>query len=256
MLKKICVQKEMEVAALKPYEAELLAAAQNKQPKNFKKIITAPGLSFICEIKRKSPSKGDLNAINDPLVLLKKYVSGGAVAISVLTDKKFFGGHINDCNNIANKLCGHDIAVLRKEFIIDELQIVEAVAAGADAVLLIVTVLGDKLKRMLDFTRQYNITALVEVHTESEVQQALDSGAKIIGINNRDLNTFTTDINTCVRLKKLIPDHITTIAESAILTTSDIKIVVAAGFDAVLIGEALVTAEDPEQKLSELRAAS
>lgn len=252
MLKKIIAQKEREVAVLKQ-QSEIVIT---RKPKDFKKILAKPDLSFITEIKRRSPSKGSLAEIKDPAVLLEQYVDGGADAISVLTDEQFFGGSLADCETVAAKLVNSSVCVLRKDFLIDEKQIAQSIEAGADIILLIVAVLGEKTKAMLDCARMHNVSAIVEVHTTSELELAVKAGAEIIGINNRNLDTFEVDIENCLQLIKRIPDGVFKIAESAIYTEDDISRIKQAGFDAVLIGEALVTAEDPCQKLQILKAVS
>jgi indole-3-glycerol phosphate synthase len=247
MLKKIMAQKEQEISQLK-------YVAINRMPKDFKSVLTKKGLSFITEVKRRSPSKGHMADIKDPLQLVAQYVEAGAEAISVLTDQEFFGGSLEDCEQVAADLADSPVCVLRKDFIIDERQIVQSINAGADAVLLIVAVLQDKTKQLLDYANECGVAAIVEVHTEAELQLALQAGAVIIGINNRDLDTFETDIENCLQLIKQIPDSVATIAESALQTADDISRVKAAGFDAVLIGEALVKADDPGKKLQALKA--
>ena len=249
MLKKIVAQKEIEVKELKLVQT-------NRVAKDFKALISADGLSFIAEIKRRSPSKGKLAEIKDPAALLNNYIMGGADAISVLTDEVFFGGSLADCETVAAKLADSPTCVLRKDFIIDSRQIDQSIAIGADVILLIVAVLGDRTKTLLDYSKSRNVAAIVEVHTESELHVAIDAGAEIIGVNNRDLDTFEVDIENCLRLVKLIPNGVLKIAESAIYTENDIRQIKQAGFDAVLIGEALVTAENPAEKLKKLRAAS
>lgn len=249
VLKKIITQKEKELRLLKP-------VSNTRQPKDFKACISKSGLSFIAEIKRQSPSKGKMAAIPDPDVLLQQYVHGGADAISVLTDEVFFGGHLNDCVAVAESLQGSPVCVLRKDFLLNEIQIDQSIEAGADVVLLIVAVLQDKTKALLDYAKKRGVSAIVEVHTEAELHLAVEAGAEIIGINNRNLDTFEVNIENCLSLVSLLPDSVLKIAESAIRTQEDIYRIKQAGFDAVLIGEALVTSNNPSESLQRLRAVS
>jgi len=200
-------------------------------------------LNVIAEIKRKSPSKAALAEIKDPVALARQYVIGGAKAISVLTDQKGFAGSLDDLRAVKAAL--PNVPVLRKDFIIDSVQIKESVAAGADAILLIVAVLGSKLGALFQEARSYGLDVLVEVHTKEELDIALDVGADIIGINNRNLDTFEVDIKNSLDLVMSIPEGIVTVAESGISDLNIVRRLQQAGFDAVLIGEALVTADDP-----------
>lgn len=229
-LDKIIEQKQQEVAKLKDIK------------KSFKKALLNKGPAVIAEIKRKSPSKGSIATINDPVELAKQYVSGGADAISVLTDKEFFGGSLQDMINVSNAV---SVPILRKDFIIDPIQIAESVAAGADAILLIVAILQTKTKELLATAKAMNIDALVEVHNQEELELAVAAGAEIIGINNRDLKTFQVDINNALQLIPLIPNNIVKVAESGIDSPATAKKMFQAGFDAILIGESLVRAENP-----------
>lgn len=245
ILNKIIHQKHIEVSNLKN-KAKL---------KSFKHAIGGEKLSFIGEIKRKSPSKGKLSPISDPIVLLDAYLEGGISAVSVLTDQHYFSGSITDLKNIATYLDASCTPILRKDFIIDEIQIIESIVAGANAILLIVSVLQEKTRDLLRCAKAFGIDAIIEVHDIDELQFAVDIGAEIIGINNRNLDTFAEDINICLHLAQYIPDGILKIAESSIKTPDDIQKINQAGFDAVLIGEALVTAENPAVKLSQMRSA-
>lgn len=247
MLKKIIAQKAREITHLEWVEV-------NRVPKDFQSVLAQPGLSFIAEVKRRSPSKGHMAEIKDPLALVKQYVDSGADAISVLTDQEFFGGSLQDCEQVVANLSGSSVCVLRKDFLLDKRQIPQSINAGADVILLIVAVLQEQTEAMLAYAKACGVAAIVEVHTEAELAVALAAGAEIIGINNRDLDTFETDINNCLHLIKQIPDSVLTIAESALHSEDDIRQVVAAGFDAVLIGEALVKADDPGKKLQTLKA--
>ena len=253
-LEPIILQKKREVDALKSLLADkpshdivqiLLGEKKQSGIKNFKQALRTSTLAVIAEIKRKSPSKGQLAAIQDPTSLAQAYVDGGANALSVLTDEHFFGGTLTDLNRVATLLRDQPNPILRKDFIIDEIQIAEAISVGADAILCIVAVLGARTRSMLDAARTMGIQTLVEVHDRRELDIAIDSGAEIIGINNRDLTTFTIDTEQALRLVELIPQHIIRVAESGIVEPELAQAYYHAGFDAVLIGEALVKAKHP-----------
>jgi indole-3-glycerol phosphate synthase len=247
MLKKIIAEKEKEIQNL--VETEL-----SRRPKDFRACLSKPGLSFIAEIKRSSPSKGELSPILNPIHLLEQYLAGGADAVSVLTDETFFGGRLSDCEKISTYLDKSPVCVLRKDFIIDERQISESINAGADVILLIAAILGDKIEFFLKKANEYGISAIVEVHSDNELDLALKFGSDIIGVNNRNLDTFETDLKTSLRLIQRIPDTVLTIAESAIHQEEDIRRLKEAGFNGVLIGEALVTSKNPAAKLKKWKS--
>jgi len=215
---------------------------------DFKQAISGKPCSVIAEVKCASPSRGRLVENFDPLKIAKTYEQNGAAAVSVLTDEKYFCGHKDYLTQIKKEI---RIPVLRKDFIIDPLQVYETRAIGADAILLIVRVLGRKLAEFILLARELGLHPLVEVHTQAELDEALDAGAEIIGINNRNLDTFVTDINTSRNLKAGIPDGKVVVAESAIKTRADIEYLMDAGISAFLIGEGLVTASDTGCKLRE-----
>ncbi|CAG7615176.1 indole-3-glycerol phosphate synthase TrpC [Leucobacter soli] len=199
-------------------------------------------IRVIAEVKRASPSRGDLADIPEPQALAAQYESGGASAISVLTEQRRFKGSLEDLEAVRKAV---SIPVLRKEFIGEEYQILEARAAGADLVLLIVAALPqDTLQRLYAFTRQLGMTALVETHSEAEVARAVDLGAQLIGVNARDLSTFELDRDLFGRVADQIPAGVIRVAESAVLDVSDVVRYREAGADVVLVGEALVT-NDP-----------
>lgn len=226
----------------------MLLKENNRSKRDFLAALTQPKLAVIAEIKRRSPSKGDLAAIADPVNLAQQYVQGGAQAISILTDQKFFSGSLQDLQQVDQAMQKGIIPatpILRKDFIIDRLQILEAVAAGADAVLLIVAVLGKKTQQLLEQVHALGIHALVEVHNEQEIALAVASGAQIIGVNNRNLTDFTIHTQHALNLVEKIPKNIIKIAESGILDAQLARDYHAAGYDAVLVGEALVKATDP-----------
>lgn len=261
-LLKILKHKSDEVAALKhaiatdpehPINKLLQERTPRKHKKSFKKALQSTSTSVIAEIKRQSPSKGKLATIPNPTLLAKKYANGGASAISVLTDHFAFGGSIEDLKAVSAALSNTDVAILRKDFIIDKIQIAEAIVAGADAVLLIVAALKEKTKTLLDYCHSLNIEALVEVHSHEELKYALDIGADIIGVNNRDLTTFNIDHNNALQLKTHIPDHVVSIAESGIHSLATARQYASAGYDGLLIGEALVKSNHPERLITAIK---
>jgi indole-3-glycerol phosphate synthase len=221
----------------------------------FETALAAPGLSFICEVKKASPSKGII-AENFPyLDIAKEYEAAGATAISVLTEPEYFMGSDRYLQEIAAETT---IPVLRKDFIVDSYQIYEAKLLGAQAVLLIAALLNDAktLAAYIKTAGELGLSSLVEIHSEAEAEQALEAGARIIGINNRDLKTFKVDTGVTARLKKAIPAGIITVAESGISSADDVRKMKEIGVDAVLIGESLMTATDKKQFLAELKAAA
>jgi indole-3-glycerol phosphate synthase len=215
------------------------------------RIKNQNGLSIIAEIKRKSPSKGLLKHDLDPVGLAQIYESGGAACISVLTDTEHFGGSEQDLINVRQAV---KTPVLRKDFTVDLRDIYDAKIMGASCVLLIVAALGIKeLTEYIDFCDHLGLDSLVEAHDEAEVEIALKAGAKMIGINQRDLRTFEVDQTRALRVAAEIPDGIVKIAESGIKTVSDAEPLKLAGFDGVLIGESLVKSENPKNLITELR---
>lgn len=212
--------------------------------------FTAPGLAVIAEVKRKSPSKGDLAPITDPAGLAADYAAGGAAAISVLTEHRRFNGSLADLDAVRARV---DVPVLRKDFMVEEYQFFEARAHGADLVLLIVAALDDaELARYLALTAELGMTALVETHTEEEVDRAVAVGATLIGVNNRNLKTLEVDLHTFGRLASRIPDNAVKVAESGIFTSFDAAQVASEGADVILVGEALVRHGDPTRAIREL----
>jgi indole-3-glycerol phosphate synthase len=207
-------------------------------------------LRLIAEVKRRSPAKGALRLEADAPALAEAYFSAGAAAVSVLTDERFFSGSADDLVAVRSRVNG---PVLRKDFTISSYQIYEARALGADAVLLIVSMLTDDLiNTFLDTADCLGMDALVEVHDEEEAARAVRIGAPIIGINNRDLATFTVDLGTTERLRPLLPARTIVVSESGIASHEDARRVSACGVDAILVGEALVTSGDPARKVQEL----
>ncbi|GAB4526681.1 MAG: indole-3-glycerol phosphate synthase TrpC [Anaerolineales bacterium] len=233
----------------------LLAQAQRAPlPPPFAAALrAAPGQTprLIAEIKRRSPSKGLLRADLDPLRQAKTYARGGAAAISVLTEARYFGGSLADLRAVAAALPGKP--VLRKDFIFDEYQVMQARAAGASAILLIAAMLpAAQLRDLLQAAAALGLEALVETHTAAEIEAARAAGAALIGVNNRDLHTFHVTLETCLSLRQRVPPDAIFVAESGIHTRQDVLRLQAAGVDAMLIGEALVTAPDPAARLRTL----
>ena len=219
--------------------------------RDFGAALAVPGaVNLIAEVKRKSPSKGIIREDFNPLEIAKTYAQNGASAISVLTDYEFFGGDLSYLSKIRNAV---DLPLLRKDFTIDEYDIYQARAAGADAVLLIVAILTpEKLRGFIGIARRLNLAVLVEVHTQVELEIALDVGAEIIGINNRDLKTFHTDIATSFHLRKSIPGDRIVVSESGIYTREDVMRLRAADVNAILVGESLMRSADIGGKVREL----
>jgi indole-3-glycerol phosphate synthase len=225
----------------------LLEAAAAAPPRPFRAALAAPGLSVIAEIKRRSPSRGDLAPGLDPALVAKSYEAGGAAALSVLTDERWFGGSASD---LAAARAALDLPMLRQDFTFDARDVADARLMGADAVLLIVAALSDpELSSFRRLAAGLGMAALVEVHDEAELDRALAAGADIVGVNARDLRTFTVDRDLPARLRDRIPPGVVAVAESGVRGRADVP----PGFDAVLVGETLVTAADPVAALRELR---
>jgi indole-3-glycerol phosphate synthase len=204
---------------------------------------------LIAEIKRASPSAGNLRLDVDVGELAQAMLRGGAVGLSVLTEPKYFKGDPNFLRELRKSV---EAPLLRKDFIIHEYQMYETAELGADAVLLIVKMLGERLPEFLRLARELGIEALVEVTTEDEVELAISAGAKLMGINNRNLETLEVDLTRTERLAPLVPGYVTLISESGISSRADVRRMLRAGADAVLVGTALMQADDVEQKVREL----
>ncbi len=217
----------------------------------FEDALKSKDFAFICEIKKASPSKGVIVEDFPYLDIAQDYENAGAAAISVLTEPNFFKGNDIYLKEVADTV---NIPVLRKDFIIDEYQIYQAKLIGADAILLICAILDETtLNKFLNLAKSLKLSCLVETHNENEIKKALNSGANIIGINNRDLKTFTVDIKTSLNLRNFIPQNKILISESGIKNAKDIKILKEAGFNGALIGESMMLSKDKKQFLSELR---
>jgi indole-3-glycerol phosphate synthase len=230
----------------------LVEAAERQPPiRNFRAALADDdALSVIAEIKRRSPSKGDLALDLDPAALARDYESGGAACLSVLTDTDYFGGSIDDLER-ARASC--TLPVLRKDFTVSALDVCDARLMGADAVLLIVAALSDaELTAFLALARTLLIDALVEVHDEAEVERAVDLGADLIGVNQRDLVTFEVDEQRAAHLAPLMPNGVVRVAESGIRDADDARRLADCGYDALLVGESLVTSGRPAEALAAL----
>lgn len=252
ILDTIVAQKRREVAALLPKAGQLRQAASTRRDfRDFTGALSKPdGIALIAEVKKASPSAGIIAPNFDPVAIARAYESAGAAALSVLTDEQFFQGKLSYLGDIRAAVRP---PLLRKDFIIDELQIYEAVAGGADAILLIVAILDDaQLKNYRALAEHLRLAALVEVHDEAELNRALSSGAGIIGINNRNLKTFQVDLATTERLAAAIPDDRVVVAESGIHTRADVQRVAGAGADTILVGESLMRSGDIAGKTREL----
>jgi len=220
-------------------------------PQDFEGAVRGEGIKFIAEIKRASPSKGWLCPDLDVAALARSYARGGAAAISVLTEPNWFKGGLTD---LATARRATHLPLLRKDFILDSYQVYEARAFGADAILLITALLSlSELSALMEIARGLGMAALVEVHSEPEVKRALDAKANPIGINNRNLADFGVDLGTTLKLRPLIPPDVAVVSESGIKSYADVSALQAAGINAVLVGETLVSSPDPEAKLRELR---
>jgi indole-3-glycerol phosphate synthase len=239
--------------AVEKYRSEIDAledAARDAPPnRDFSGALRANGISLIAEIKRRSPSKGDLNAGLDPAELARAYERGGAHALSVLTEPDFFAGSRDDLMRAREATA---LPALWKDFVLDRSQIVAACATGADAVLLIVRILGRELASLVQEARRWNLCPLVEIFDERDLEVALDAGTDVVGVNHRDLETFEEDPTATARLRPLVPEGVLLVAESAITSRADVIALEKIGVDAILVGEAFVTADDPEAKVREL----
>jgi indole-3-glycerol phosphate synthase len=227
---------------------ELAAAAP--APRDAYALLRAPGVGVIAEVKRASPSRGQLAEIPDPAHLAREYAAGGARCVSVLTEGRWFGGSLDDFAAVREAV---DVPLLRKDFIVSSYQIHEARAYGADLVLLIVAALDQNtLSGLLDRIESLGMTALVEVHTEEETDRALAAGARVIGVNARDMRTLEVDRSAFERIAPGLPNSVVKIAESGVRGPHDLIRYAAAGADAVLVGEGLVTQKSPREAVAEL----
>ncbi len=245
---RIRVEKEKTEIPLEVIKSKALAMEKDDFP--FEKAIAKDGISFICEVKKASPSKGII-AKDFPYVdIAKDYEKAGASCISVLTEPEYFKGDKKYLKEISENV---SIPIIRKDFVIDEYMIYDAKLHGATCVLLICSILDeDTIRDYISICDTLGISALVEAHDEEEIEKAIKAGARIIGVNNRDLKTFTVDISNSERLRKLVPDNILFVAESGIKTNEDIKRLRKANVNGVLIGETFMKAENKKQMLEDL----
>jgi indole-3-glycerol phosphate synthase len=252
ILGEIVLSKQEEVRVLRPQAAHFEELAETTRPsrRDFAGALRARKTAIIAEVKKASPSKGLLQPDFHPEQIARQYETGGAACVSVLTDAKYFQGGLPDLEAARAAIT---LPVLRKDFTIDPVQIFQAAAHGADAILLIAAILDDKqLRAYRELAGRLHLAALVEVHDEEELKRAIDSGAEIIGINNRNLETFELTLETSLRLSERMPAGVTRISESGIFKRRDIELLQGAGFHAFLIGESLMKAEDPAAALQAL----
>jgi indole-3-glycerol phosphate synthase len=234
-------------------EASLEAAAREPTPGAFRDALAAPGLAIIAEHKRRSPSAGAIRPGSSVSEVARAYERGGAAAMSVLTEERWFDGSLDDLRD-ARRACA--LPLLRKDFVIDSYQLAEAASAGAAAVLLIVAALdAAQLQSLHAEAERRELDALVEVHDEAELDVALAAGARIVGINNRDLRDFSVDVERTFVLRELVPDGVLVVSESGISSAAQLTRLERAGVDAALVGESLMRADDPAGALRLLRTA-
>jgi indole-3-glycerol phosphate synthase len=257
ILDEILDHKRREVArakTLRPIDEVAQAARElGEATRGFRAgLASADAPVIIAEIKRRSPSKGEIRSDCDPVACARAYGEGGAAAISVLTDEHFFGGHLGFLQKVREAV---DRPLLRKDFIVDPYQIDEARVAGADAILLIVAALGQEtLLALQDYARSLSLDVLVEIHDEAELARAVAAGADLIGINNRDLRSFDTDLAVTERLAPELPEGVLVVAESGIATPADVARLTGVGAHAFLVGESLMRQPDVAGALRALRS--
>jgi len=245
----------LQRAACPMEEIRKKAKAQPPALDFVERLRKVEGVALIAEMKRRSPSMGTLAPGIDPAQLAESYRQGGAAAISVVTDRRFFGGSMGDLERVKRAMAEwpEPLPLLRKDFIVDPYQVHAARAAGADAVLLIVAILSDaELRELSVLTQGLGMAPLVEAHSERELERALSAKPRMVGVNNRDLRDFTVDLETSLALRPMVPVEIAFIAESGIRTRRDVQRLAEANVDGMLVGEALVAAADPAAKAREL----
>lgn len=253
VLEQIVVRKRAELVAERAaVNIAMLEGRRRPARRGFRKALAASRPAIIAEIKKASPSAGVIAEKFDPAAIATGYQDGGAAALSVLTDKQFFQGSLQD---LVQARVGTHLPVLRKDFTLDRYHLLQASAEGADAVLLIVAALDDEeLKTLLAEARELELDALVEVHDEHELDRALAVGADLIGVNNRNLKTLEVSLDTSFRLAKKLPPETLAVSESGIRTSEDIRRLMDAGYQAFLIGESLMKQPDPGDALAKLIA--
>jgi len=250
-------RRELDAAHAREAPEALARRAESRTdaPRGFARALArAPAPRIVAEIKRRSPSRGEIRADFDPVACAESYARGGAAAISVLTDARFFGGALGFLGRVRDAVA---LPLLRKDFLIDPYQVDEARVAGADAVLLIAAALSsERLRDLMDRAGKRGLDALVEVHDEAELDVALAAGARLVGINNRDLRTFETDLAVTERLAARIPEGVVVVAESGIFEAGDVARLARAGAHAFLVGESLMREHDVASALERLRRTS
>jgi indole-3-glycerol phosphate synthase len=230
-------------------EAELMAA-ESDGPGRFRNALEGPGVALIAEVKGASPLRGALREEFEPVDLARGYEDNGAAAISVLTEERFFAGALGHLRAVSQVV---DLPVMRKDFISDFYQVYEAAAAGASAILLIVEILSrSQVHELTEAAQSVGLDTLVEVHRPDSIEAAMNAGSGLIGVNNRNLETMHVDIEHSLRLAPFLPDGFLAVSESGIESVTDVQMIRAAGYDAALVGTALVTAADPNSLLQEL----
>jgi indole-3-glycerol phosphate synthase len=245
------VEQAKTVVALDVLRREAFVKRQSSAPHALRGVLQNDGVNVIAEFKRRSPSKGVIRADADLTSIVRSYKAGGAVALSVLTEEDYFDGSLADLRMAKATV---DLPVLRKDFVFDEYQVFESAAAGADAILLIVSVLDDaQLESLRHLAEDLGMDALVEVHDADEMKRAAASDAKFIGINNRDLRTFQVSVETSMRLAPLAPADALLVSESGLNNAADLRRLREQGFSGFLIGESLMRAHCPEAALRDLR---
>ncbi len=254
ILARIVARKHEELAELRPRLAQLekQAEAQAGRQRGFRAKLAASTPAVIAEVKKASPSKGVLAADFRPVETAQAYERGGAAAISVLTDRDFFQGSLSDLEAVRRSV---GVPVLRKDFTVEEAHVIEAAAHGADAILLIAALFrAEDLRRLRECAQRWGLDVLVEVHDAEELERAVDSGADLIGVNNRDLRSFTVKLETSLELAERMPRGALRVSESGIFTSEDVARLADAGYQAFLVGESLMKSGDPEAALRRLRA--
>jgi len=253
ILDEIVANKRIELIEAKRQRplSELRAAAESLPRRGgYAAVLRGDDVRLIAEIKRASPTKGVMRGEVDPVAVAERYVAAGADAISILTDSKYFRGSLDDLAQVAQRVV---TPLLRKDFLIDEYQVYEATLAGATSALLIVGIVEDSyLSELIHLQRSLGLEPTVEVHDEDQIERALAAGALIVGINNRDLRTFTVDLATTERLRPRIPVDRIVVSESGIHNAADVDRLRAANVQAIHVGEALMVSDDPEAKVREL----
>ena len=251
ILDDVLAHKRSEIAALRLRYGDWEPPAEAPRRRDFAGALRGEGVSLIAEFKRRSPSRGDIRPEADPGRMARAYEGAGAAALSVLTDDRFFGGGLSDLVE-AREASG--LPALRKDFVVDACQVAESAGKeGPDCLLLIAAALDvGELRSLRELAARCGQAALVEVHDEAELERALESGAEIIGINNRDLRTFEVSLEVTVRLRPRVPEGLLVVSESGIRDGEDVRRLKDIGVDAMLVGEALMAAEDPARKIEEL----